>query len=103
VIRGRVIGEVWATRRAPSLGENRLKVVAVEGVDGATPAGRIVVATDTLDAPTGGEVLVTFGSGARNVLRPGGNENRFLLCDCAVNLIIDADITERDARGSRER
>lgn len=50
----------------------------------------LVVAADTLDARSGQEVLVAFGSGARNVLQPGPN-NRHLLCDAAVALLIDGD------------
>jgi microcompartment protein CcmK/EutM len=50
----------------------------------------LVVAADTLDARNGQEVLVAFGSGARNVLQPGP-DNRHLLCDAAVALLIDGD------------
>ena len=35
------------------------------------PTGRLVVAIDVLDARAGEDVTVAFGSGARNVLRPG--------------------------------
>jgi len=49
---GRVIGEVWATRKAPGLDGRRLVLVAVEGAD------RALVAYDTLDARSGQAVLV---------------------------------------------
>ena len=49
-----------------------------------------MVAVDTLDARDGQQVLVTFGSGARNVLVPGPH-NRHVLCDAAVALLIDGD------------
>ena len=84
MIRGRVIGEVWATRKAPGLVGRRLLLVGVEGED------RALVAIDTLDAREGEAVMVSVGSGARNVLEPGP-DNRALLCDAAVSLIIDGE------------
>lgn len=84
MIRGRVIGEVWATRKAPGLDGRRLVIVAVDGED------RALVAFDTLDAREGEAVMVSVGSGARNVLQPGP-DNRALLCDAAVSLIIDGE------------
>ena len=84
MIRGRVIGEVWATRKAPGLGGRRLLLVGVDGQD------RAMVAIDTLDARTGEAVMVSVGSGARNVLQ-AGPDNRSLLCDAAISLIIDGE------------
>ncbi len=94
MIRGRVIGNVWATKKAPSLSGWRLKLVAVEGPEGPTSSGRVVVAIDTLDAASGDAVMVSFGSGARNVLAPGATENRDLICDCAISQIIDGSTHE---------
>ena len=93
MIKGRVIGEVWATKKAPSLAHHRLKLVEVLDVDGPTPSGRVVVAVDTLDAPSGGLVMVSFGSGARNVLHPGAGDNRHVLCDCAISQVIDEELS----------
>jgi ethanolamine utilization protein EutN len=84
VIRGRVLGEVWATRKAPGLAGRRLVIVAVDGAD------RAMVAIDTLDAREGDAVTVSVGSGARNVLAPGP-DNRDVLCDAAVSLIVDGE------------
>lgn len=84
MIRGRVIGEVWATRKAPGLSGRRLLLVGVEGQD------RALVAIDTLDAREGEAVMVSLGSGARNVLKPGP-DNREILCDCAISLIVDGE------------
>ncbi len=84
MIRGRVIGEVWATRKAPGLVGRRLLLVAVAGED------RVVVAIDTLDAREGDDVTVAVGSGARNVLAPGP-DNRALLCDAAIALVVDGE------------
>ncbi len=99
MIKGRVIGEVWATKKAPSLGSYRLKLVKVRSMDDVTPSQRIVVAMDTLDAPPGSDVMVSFGSGARNVLQPGSTENRHLLCDCAISQVIDAELPESRGEG----
>jgi microcompartment protein CcmK/EutM len=49
-----------------------------------------VVAIDTLDARDGQEVLIAYGSGARNVLEPGPH-NRHVLCDAAVALLLEED------------
>jgi ethanolamine utilization protein EutN len=84
MIHGRVIGEVWATRKAPGLGGRRLVIVGVDGED------RALVAIDTLDSREGEAVMVSVGSGARNVLEPGP-DNRALLCDAAISLIIDGE------------
>ncbi|HZS37514.1 MAG TPA: EutN/CcmL family microcompartment protein [Polyangia bacterium] len=84
MIRGRVIGEVWATRKAPGLAGRRLMIVGVDGAD------RALVAVDTLDAREGQPVLVAVGSGARNVLK-AGPDNRELLCDAAIALLVDGE------------
>jgi ethanolamine utilization protein EutN len=84
VIRGRVVGEVWATRKAEGLAGRRMLLVAVSGED------RVLVAIDTLDAREGDAVVVAVGSGARNVLQPGP-DNRNLLCDCAISLVVDGE------------
>jgi ethanolamine utilization protein EutN len=83
MIQGRVIGEVWATRKAERLHGRKLVLVAVDG-------GRVMVAIDTLDAREGQSVLVAVGSGARNVLQPGP-DNRDLLCDAAIALLVDGE------------
>jgi microcompartment protein CcmK/EutM len=84
VIRGRILGEVWATRKAPGLTGRRLVLVGVEGED------RAMVAIDTLDARADEAVMISVGSGARNVVKPGP-DNRDVLCDAAVSLIIDGE------------
>ncbi|HOE83531.1 MAG TPA: EutN/CcmL family microcompartment protein [Myxococcota bacterium] len=84
MIRGQVIGEVWATKRATRLEGLKLLLVAEQVAKVGT--GRVVVATDNLDAGIGDEVLVAFGSGARNAISPG---SRDVLVDAAVVQIID--------------
>ena len=44
MIRGQVIGEVWATRKSEKLDGRRLVLIGVEDAD------RVMVAIDTLDA-----------------------------------------------------
>jgi ethanolamine utilization protein EutN len=87
VIRGTVVGQVWATRQARGLDGRKLLVVAERDADGQA-SGRLVVAIDVLGAGPGEDVTVAFGSGARNVLRPGP-DNRDLLCDAAVAAIVE--------------
>jgi microcompartment protein CcmK/EutM len=87
VIRGTIIGNLWATRQAAGLTGSKLVLVAARDADGAA-SGRVVVAVDTLDARAGDDVTVAFGSGARNVLKPGP-DNRELLCDAAVAAIVE--------------
>lgn len=87
--KGRVIGEIWATKKCAALAPFRLKVVAVQGACGL--CSQVVVAIDTLDAGAGETVLLSFGSGARNVVTPGANDNRHLVCDCAVSQIVDGE------------
>jgi microcompartment protein CcmK/EutM len=88
MIRGRVIGEVWATKRSPRMAGMKLILVAEVAVDrGMTSdTGRVVVATDLLDAREGDQVVVAFGSGARNAVDPG---SRDCLVDAAVVQVID--------------
>lgn len=88
MVRGRVIGHVWATKRAPRLAGRKLLLVAEQiVVDGQVrDTGRVVVAVDELDAGVGDPVVVAFGSGARNAVSPG---DRDVLVDAAVVQVID--------------
>ncbi len=92
--RARVIGEVWATRKAEGLTGRKLLLLALDGQD------RLVVGIDTLGAGVGDQVLVSSGSGARNVLL-AGPDNRALLCDAAVSLVIDG-ASDDPGRAGRE-
>ena len=87
MIRGTLIGQVWAVRRAPGLDGRKLVLVAARDADNAA-TGQVVVAIDTLDAGRGDDVTVAFGSGARNVLR-AGPQNRELLCDAAIAALVE--------------
>ena len=85
MIQGQVIGEVWATKKVEHLEGAKLLLVAQRDSSGAFN-GRVIVARDVLDAKVGDEVVVSFGSGARNVLKPG---SRDVLVDAAISQIID--------------
>jgi len=90
VIRGRVIGSVWSTRKSPRLAGSRLLLVAEEQSAGGRTfsTGRVVVCHDELDACEGDPVVVAFGSGARNAIEPG---SRDCLVDAAVVQIVDGN------------
>ena len=64
---GRVIGEVWATRKVDDLAGKRLLVVEAldERRDPASPKVTPVVAADPLGADLGEHVVVAFGKAAR--------------------------------------
>ncbi len=100
---GRVIGEVWATKKHERFEGNKLLLVAqleAANVDGdelrcdeddndALPTtGKVIVAIDTIGAQTGHVVTVSWGSGARAVIK--APDNRWVLADAAVSRIVDA-------------
>jgi ethanolamine utilization protein EutN len=95
MIRGRVIGEVWATKKLPDIKDRKILLVAELMHEESSekdykPSGRVVVAFDRLGAKIGHEVIVSFGSGGRNVFL-GGKQNRNLLVDAAIAQIIDPE------------
>jgi ethanolamine utilization protein EutN len=100
---GRVIGEVWATRKNPRIEGRKALLVAALAQDGdrRTPTGEVVVAFDSVGARIGHVVTVTWGSGARAVF--SGPDNRWVLVDAAVARIVDAVSVERDGKEVEER
>lgn len=96
--RGLVVGEIWATRKAIGLDGRQLKLVVEYPAAGrptleSLALAPLVVAVDTLDVRSGQEVLIAYGSGARNVLAPGP-ANRHELCDAAVAMLLESDVDE---------
>jgi ethanolamine utilization protein EutN len=62
MIIGKVIGNVWATKKDPKLNGRKLLVIKTNSLEGA----ETFVAVDTIGAGIGEDVLVTKGSVARN-------------------------------------
>jgi ethanolamine utilization protein EutN len=67
MIIGKVLGNVWATKKDPKLEGRKLLVIRTAGDPGAAGA-ETIVAVDTIGAGVGEDVLVTKGSVARNSL-----------------------------------
>ena len=88
---GRVIGEVWATRKMPDLEGKRLLVV--EPLDERRePAARKVspvVAADPLGAGYGERVLVAFGKAARVAC---GGDGDYAFEAAIVGIVDDIDV-----------
>jgi ethanolamine utilization protein EutN len=103
---GRVIGEVWATRKVDDLGGKRLLVVQPldDRRDPAAPKVTPVVAADPLGADLGQRVVVAFGKAAR-VACGGDGDYAF---EAAIVGIVDelevpgAPASWRDEVGTRE-
>lgn len=89
MIRGRIVGEVWATKKSERLSGMKLVLVSelrALGNGEYEATGRVVVATDNLDASAGQDVVIAFGSGARNAISP---LSRDVLTDASVVQVID--------------
>ncbi|MDP6763466.1 MAG: EutN/CcmL family microcompartment protein [Planctomycetota bacterium] len=84
---GRVIGEVWATRKLEDL--DGLRLLVVEALDEAREPGAPkvtpVVAADPLGSALGEQVLVAFGKAAR--VACGGDGD--LPFEAAIVAIVD--------------
>jgi ethanolamine utilization protein EutN len=84
MILGRVIGEVWATRRDARLSRAKLLVVRPHGIYEPAFGGRHLVATDDVQAGVGDGVLVCLGAPARWSV--GGND---MPVDAAILGVVD--------------
>jgi ethanolamine utilization protein EutN len=84
---GRVVGEVWATRKAPDL--EGLRLLVVEALDERRDPGAKkvtpVVAADPLGADLGQHVVVAFGKAAR--VACGGDGDRAF--EAAIVALVD--------------
>jgi len=71
VLLGRVVGRLWAARRADTLGGRKLLLVRPDSVASASDSGpatdRLIVAVDGLDAGPGDRVIVAHGSRVRDL------------------------------------
>ena len=71
---GRVLGEVWATRRHPTLEGFKLLLVDPSEVSERALGGKkqgLVVAADAVDAGVGDQVIVAYGRAGRVALGRG--------------------------------
>jgi microcompartment protein CcmK/EutM len=103
---GRVVGEVWATRKSPDLEGKRLLVVEAlderrePGASKVTP----VVAADPLGAALGQHVVVAFGKAARVAF---GGDGDFAFEAAIVGIVDDFHVPDApsswrgDARTAR--
>jgi ethanolamine utilization protein EutN len=84
-----VVGKIWATKKRPEL-EN-YSLLLLKPLDAEKPEIKrnFLVAVNTVNAKVGENVLVAFGSGARNAL---GDQQ--LPIDAAVVGIVDPEVEE---------
>ncbi|MBK7875749.1 MAG: EutN/CcmL family microcompartment protein [Planctomycetes bacterium] len=81
---GTVVGNVWATKKDPTLTGVRFLVIRPYTTDGKKSA-ETLVAADPIGAGIGERVLVVFGRSARHVIGRGHD----IGFQCAVTAIID--------------
>jgi ethanolamine utilization protein EutN len=88
---GRVVGEVWATKKDPTLEGRRLLVVEAldDRRDPAAPKVTPVIAADPLGARTGEHVIVAFGKAARVAC---GGDGDLAFEAAIVGLVDDFDV-----------
>ena len=82
---GKIIDNVWATRKDEKLRGLKLMVVEIEGFE-----NRTIVAADYIGAGEGDKVIVTTGSSARRVF---GDDTPI---DATIVGIIDSPESERE-------
>ena len=68
---GRVIGNIWATRKYPALEGRRMLIVQPLTFTGQQTRRRRVIALDTVDAGEGDVVMYSTASEAAIPFRPG--------------------------------
>ncbi|WP_417202593.1 EutN/CcmL family microcompartment protein [Acetoanaerobium sticklandii] len=83
MIAGKVIDNIWATRKSDSL--KGLKFMLIEAI-GGKESGKYIIAADTIGAGIGERVMICGGSSARKML--GNND---LPVDAVIVGIIDED------------
>lgn len=88
---GKVISNVWATRKDEKLTGLKLMVVEIEGME-----DRVIVAADYIGAGEGDKVIITTGSSARRVF---GND---IPVDATIVGIIDSPESEADSLESEK-
>ena len=94
---GRVIGNIWATRKADNLSGLKLLVVQPISLLDDSPVDTPIVAADIIGAGTGEKVIYVGGSSARSA--PG---SRAMPVDATiVRIVDDQEIDESLINGKR--
>ena len=86
---GRVVGEIWATKRHPTLEGFKLLLVDPNEVSERAIGGKkqgLVVADDAVDAGVGDEVIVAYGRAGRVALGRGHD----IAVEAAVVGVVDS-------------
>jgi len=98
---GRVIGEVWATRKAADLEGKRLLVVQAldERREPGAPKVTPVVAADPIGADLGEHVIVAFGKAARVAC---GGDGDFAFEAAIVGIVDDFEVPAAPASWREE-
>ncbi len=81
---GKVIGNIWATRKEARLGGFKLMLVQTINIHDGSLVGEPIVATDLIDAGVGETVIYVAGSSARTA---SGNSS--LPVDATIIAIVD--------------
>ncbi len=98
MILGRVVGEIWATRRDARLGGAKLLVIRPHGIYEPAFDGRHLVATDDVHAGVGDQVIVCLGAPAR--ASAGGNDTPVDAAVLGVVDRVDFDVARLTAPGA---
>ena len=80
--RAKVLGRLWATKKHPLL--DGYKIVLVSPYQKDKLSTEIIAVIDILDVKIGQDVLLSFGSGGRNVLN-----NQDLPIDVVISAVLD--------------
>jgi ethanolamine utilization protein EutN len=98
---GRVIGEVWATRKVADLEGKRLLVIEAldEQREPGAPKVTPVIAADPLGAAPGEHVVVAFGKAARVAF---GGDGDFAFEAAVVGIVDRFDVPSAPASWSAE-
>lgn len=93
---GRVVGEVWSTKKVRDLEGKRLLVIEAldERRGPGAPKVTPVVAADPIGAGVGEKVIVAFGKAARVAC---GGDGDFAFEAAVVGIVDDANIPEAPA------
>lgn len=93
---GRVVGEVWVTKKVADLAGKRLLVIEAldERRDPGAPKVTPVVAADPLGAGIGEHVVVAFGKAARVAF---GGDGDFAFEAAVVGIVDDFDVPSAPA------